>query len=259
MTAWTSVEDLDRRVLAAVRFTDPATGRPIDSGLDVTPVGAGRWFANRSGLWVLRAEGLLDAHAHAFDAPPGAPAPESDDAAAVVIDRSSRYLPRRFTVRVPRVGAALTTPIEVPLCPGPALPLQRAWGAVRLSIGWALAPGETLRQGIEGALVRLDALELGGLRCVSLSDARGEALLVAPGIPAFLPGDDDGEVLRATVLHTVRVVVDRARTRVDGSRTETADPDDLWQRRAALALVTPPDVSLAQGGSHALTVDVPRL
>jgi hypothetical protein len=255
------LEHTDRRVLAAVRFVDPVTGRPVTSGsgLTVRPLGRGRWHPNRSGLWVLRAEGVLDDHARAFEAAPGGTPAGSVQLTADVRDATGAWAPRRFVVSVPRVGDDLLTPIDVLLCPSSALPLRASWAAVRVHVAWEADGDHPDPVGIEGALVRLEAAELGGARCVALTDARGEALVVGHGIPRLLPGTDADTVVRGTVEHQLRVVVERSATDFDTGRHDAlADPDDLWDRRAVLATEDPPPFDLAVGGRHAVTVLIPR-
>ncbi|MEZ4235547.1 MAG: hypothetical protein R3F59_05165 [Myxococcota bacterium] len=253
------VEQNDRRVLAAVRFVDPVTGRGVEQGLTVRPVGDGRWFPNRSGLWVLRAEGVLDDHAHAFEAPPGGTVAGSVAVTAEVFDATGAFAPRRFAVAVPREGDDLLTPVDVLLVPAPSMPLRASWAAVRVSVAWETDGGHPVPIGVEGALVRLEAAELGGLRCAALTDARGEALVVAHGIPRLLPGTDADTVVRGTVEHELHVVVERSATDFDtGRRDALADPDDLWARRGVLATEDPAPFDLSVGGLHAVTVPIPR-
>lgn len=252
-------EPNDRRVLAAVRFLDPVTGHPVGDGLSVVARSASSWFPNRSGLWVLRATGVLAGHARRFEAPPATPAAESVSIAADVVDREGRFAPRRFLVRVPRVGDALTTAIDVRLCPSAAYPLRATWAAVRVSVAYAPDGSHPVATGIEGALVRLESAELGGLRCATLTDPRGEALVIGHGVPRFLPGDSEDEILKGSVEHTVTVVVDRPATAPDGRRTEVADPDRLWANRATLGIASSASFALQMGGFHSLTVQIPRL
>jgi len=75
------VERQERRVLGAVEFVDATTGARITSPLVVafafvsTGVALPRPVRNPSGLWVMRAGGVLADHGDAFLAPPAAPHP----------------------------------------------------------------------------------------------------------------------------------------------------------------------------------------
>jgi hypothetical protein len=255
-----SEELLDRRALAAVRFLDPITRRPVPDGLEVrVPTGSASFYPNASGMWVLRARGVLPTHAHAFEAPPGAPAEGSVTVSAEVHDTRGRYLPRAFQLAVPRVGEALFTPVDVELAPSPSLPLRQTWAAVRVSVRFGTDGDHPEVVPIEGAYVRLSAAELGGLRCGSLTDARGEALVVGHGIPRFLPGEDEETVIRATVAHELRVVVDEAATDLGtGRRSALADPDDLWERRDELNHTLSPGFDLQVGSQHTVVSVIAR-
>jgi hypothetical protein len=249
-------EQVDRRVLAAVRFLDPITGTPVPDGLQVSSTS---FYPNASGMWVLRAKGLLPTHAHEFEAPPGAPPEGSVTVSAEVHDTRGRYLPRAFQLAVPRVGEALFAPVDVWLVPSPSLPLRQTWAPVRVSVRFATDGTHPQPVPIEGAYVRLSSTELGGLRCASLTDARGEALVVGHGIPRFLPGEDEDTVVRATVAHELRVVVDESATDLGtGRRSTVADPDDLWERRDELNHILSPSFDLQVGTPHTVVSVIAR-
>ncbi|MBX2796889.1 MAG: hypothetical protein KTR31_04445 [Myxococcales bacterium] len=253
-----TTEIVDRRVLAAVRFLDPATSQAVTGGLTVQGAGS-RWFTNRSGLWVLRAEGVLDDHAREFLAAPTSTPAESVAVTADVLDGGARYLPRRFTIDLPRTGTDLFEPIDVLLVPSPALPTRATWATVRVTVSFATDGTHPEPVGIEGARIALSSADLGGLRCVGLTDARGEGLAIGHGIPRFSPGILPDEVVRASVEHTLEVIVDVPATDPDtGLRDAPADPDDLAARSGSLTVVSPAAFDLEVGGTTHLTVNIPR-
>ena len=250
------VEEVDRRVLAAVQFVHPATGALVTDGLTVTSSATFR--RNWSGRWVLWPEGVLDTHARQFEAAPAAPAAGSVTVQGEVTDEKRRFADRAFSVAVPRVGNDLFTPIEVIMPAAPALSLRLTWARVFVSVTYATDGSHPTPDPIQGALVRLDSTDLGGLRGIGLTNVRGEGLVVGPRIPRTAPSMvDDGTVIRPATTHTVTVVVDRAATEDDGRRTTLADPDDLWSRRASLAEVSA-TVDLTAGAVASLSFTIPR-
>ncbi|MCB9741718.1 MAG: hypothetical protein H6741_02320 [Alphaproteobacteria bacterium] len=226
----------DRRVLAAVRFRDPATGSFVGSGLEVQAE-LGRWILNRSGDWVLASAPGLEGHRFAFDAPPELPAERSVTVRAVVHDRRGRYLSRGFSIEVPRLpgdgSANLFDPIVVDLPSSPNQALRPAWAAARISV--RTPPSEAWPQGmpVEGALVRLHRSGHGEL-CRGLTDHRGEALVISPRLPLFAAGASS--VFDPSVRHSVRVIADLdAIDPSTGRRGAIADPDQLWADRSGLS------------------------
>lgn len=241
-----------RRVLAAVRFVDRATARPIASMLRVSSPDAD-FARNRVGLWVVRAAaGVPD--------DPASITPLSVTVHAEVSDPSGTYLPRAFTVAVPRApdaSASLFAPVDVELPPSPAVLMRSTWAAVRVHVRLTPTAAEPDGTPVEGALVRLDSSEL-GLRCVTLTNHLGEALAIGHGIPRFSPGSDDTAILQPAMPHNVRIVVDPAATDfATGRRSTVADPDDLWARRASLRRRSR-QVPLAVGQSSTQVFDIPR-
>lgn len=241
------------RVLAAVRFFDRAAGSTVTAPLRVEANDA-LGVRNRSGLWVIRA---------ATGVPNDAPdsiAPRSVNVQARVFDPSGRYLPRAFTVAVPRVPSApehLFDPVTIDLPPSPAAPVRYGWASVRVSLRFAASASAPDGTPIEGALVRLTSDEL-GLRCQTLSDARGEALLIGPGIRPFSAAEGGESVVEPASPHQLDVVVDRAATDLtSGRRNALADPDALWSARSSLVHVTR-STALAANEHQSQVFDVPR-
>lgn len=236
--------DADRRALAAVRFVDLATGAMIADPL--TLESEGRWTQNRTGDWVLREHPALPGYDTSFATPTGLPDVGSIRVRVVVRDPARRWVPRAFRVPLPRLPHHgthdLYARIEVPLGPGPAVPLRQSWGALRLHVRFAPGPETPEGVPIEGALVRVTT-DAGELRAMTLTDARGEATAPVPRIPLYAPGDGTGPVLEPRIPHRLHVVVDRGATDPStGRRAQVADPDELWFRRA----------SLTRGGGTAL-------
>ena len=248
MTAPPAFELLDRRVLGCLVFTDPL-GRMVRTPVAVRPVAEGvRLMAKRPGeVVILEAPGLA-AHISGFDAPPAAPAPGS---VAVVLDvkpADGALAPRRVAVGLPRdpdpahggSPDSLFQPIVVPLLAAPASSLSGLAAALRVTVRRA-----DDSRAIEGALVRLRP-EGGRPEILALTDAAGEALLLAPGVPLSSPGP--GAVVVPDIGGAIDAIVDAAQARFhtqaeiqvarQGAAGRTGgfiDPDDVIARLAAQA------------------------
>lgn len=195
-----SVEMLDRRVLAALRFRDAVTGATVAGPLDVRAPGV-RWIRNRRGWWVLAQAPGLEAHTRAFMAPPAAPAIGSAALVVRVADPAGRYLPRVAALALPRdpdpakaaKPESLFQPLEVDLFPSPAAPVSPNWAVLRVSASGAGGP-------LAGALLRVvrkasPTTVLGR----GMTDARGEALVAVAGIPVTTWEEGQGSVLATEV------------------------------------------------------------
>jgi len=107
-----------------------------------------------------------------------------------VSDPSGRYLPRLFTVNLPRAqlppgrSAERFMPVEVMLDPAPAAPLLGSWAALHVGITHAGRPAAH-------AVLRLHRVAGGQLLGRAMSDARGQALLVAAGITQVTVGQGE--------------------------------------------------------------------
>jgi hypothetical protein len=217
------LDRLERRVLGAIRLIDATTGRPLHRPLSVSAEGV-RFLVNRAQLYVISRAPGLEAHTAAFAAPPDTPAPGSAPIEITIDDPLGEYLPRRATIPLPRSPAPgadqpdLFAPEAVSVLPSPNAALRQNWSGVRLSL--RLADERPVR----GALVNLrrHAAEDGEGELVAsgLSDERGEALVILPGLPVSRsagasepteepqPGADDGEVTTPETPVTLEIVVD---------------------------------------------------
>ncbi|TVQ32933.1 MAG: hypothetical protein EA356_12880 [Geminicoccaceae bacterium] len=237
---------LDRRALAALRPVDRATGAPVTAPLAVTAPGL-RFTRNRSGLFTVTgvvprtaAERELAEHLESFTAPPSTPPAESLGFALTLADPAGRYLPRRLTLRLPRTPALVQQPIDVALFPAATAPLAPNWSAVRARLQRVVGgqPGP-----LSGARLRLlrdaDDVVLGE----GFSDARGEALAIAVGIPVIdftLPSNGDGDDDGSAVVGTTSVLARLAVHTASAAPEHPADPDAITATPFAWAPIAGP-------------------
>lgn len=248
-----------RRIWAAVRFVDAPSRRTVEATLQVSARGV-RWVRNQSGLHVLAEldETLLDA----ADRPPGlagqlaayeaafelAPAVPALAVNGRVGDPSGHYLSRLFTVNLPRaqlpVGrlAERFTPVEVVLDPAPAAPLLGSWAALHVSVSHAGRPAAH-------AVLRLHRVVGGQLLGRAMSDARGQALLIAAGISQVSVGQGE-RVIEREVEADLTVSFDPA-----ADPLQPLDPDALALRADVVRRVL--RRSLASGRVESISIALP--
>lgn len=223
------LEQIDRRVLGAVRFLDGNTGLHISSPLSVEGKGV-HLVRNRSSYYVIFHALRLKAHTRAFRQPPRTPALGSVEIELKVIDPGRRYLSRRCTLRLPRDPDpshmdrenSLFRPVEVRLFPSPTAGTAPGWAVIRATV-----TAEGRRKTLAGALIRVLRASESRQLASGLSDERGEALVAVPGIPITTWEEGPGPVLTTRVEAILEVVF-------DPKAEEIPDPDDLEARRSLL-------------------------
>jgi hypothetical protein len=243
------VEQNDRRVLGAVRFVDPTTGRWVQEPLLVSAPGC-RLVRNRGGAYVLTAVAGLEAHAAAFDAVPATPATGSLSVTVSVADPSGRYLGRRVAIALPRdpdpanadLPMSLFQPVLAPLYPSPTGETAAGAAVLRVSVRRAGA-------GAGSALLRVLRTSDSLLLARGLTDDRGEALVLVPGIP-FMTWDSSGEAVMASETDATITAYH------DAAAVAPPDPDDLDARRGALPSVTAP-IKLALRREDTVALEIP--
>lgn len=237
MKALRELERVEWRVLGAVAFADATTGTAIDAPLRVDAPNA-RFIRNRSGLYVLRDYPPLQSHEQQFLNPPALPALGSVSLTVRVSDPLGVYLPRLFTLALPRdanpanAGAAnsLFRPQTVLLYPSANAPVGANWSVLRVSLT-ASPSGDALG----GAGLRVFTNDKTWAK--GMTDWRGEALLPVVGVPVTTFSEEIGAVVVSSINVSLRAAFDPA----VGSRTPLADvranrppPSLPWVDPAAL-------------------------
>lgn len=176
---------IDRRVLGALELLDAATGERITAPMQITSPSL-RFVRNRSGFHVVNGlvprtaqQEQLAQHLDAFDAAPGGLADGDVSFPVEIADPTGRYLPRMHTIDLPR-GAQAATPIPVEMFLSPAGAVGQNWSGIRATLKQQVPGGEIPLAGARVSLIRDSDDQLLGS---GISDARGEVLALAVGIP----------------------------------------------------------------------------
>ena len=198
-------ERSDNRILGALRWVDAVTQSPIPLPL-VARSDSLRFSRNLSGLSVITRAAGLEAYEPVFNLDD---LPEDDAVELLSLDRegevhdpSGTYLPRRFTLQLPRDPSpallppdqhrppnSLFTPLDIALLPSPAARLPAGCAQVRVLVL------DDDGNPIPNALGRVVAEEDDAILGCGLADARGEALIGVPGLKHFAPGATEEEVV----------------------------------------------------------------
>lgn len=130
----TARESVERRYLGGLVLEDATTGAPVREALEVTSTAA-RFFRNASGVYVVRSAQGLESHLDEFESPPDEPDPGSVPIEIFIADKTRTYLPRLFTLRVPRSAdpssdEAVTEPVRVPMYRSLAAPVGGNWAVI---------------------------------------------------------------------------------------------------------------------------------
>lgn len=230
------VEHLRHQVTAALRFVDGNSGQLIATPLVVMAAGL-RLVRNLRGDTV-----VVDS-------------PNQPSLTLQLDDPTGAYLPRRFTLKLPRdpnpANAAqpdsLFQAVKIALYPAPAASVAVGWAIVRATITHA-ATGAPLA----GAYVRVLRAVDNQVLARGLSDWRGrvagEALLAVPGVPAitFGNGGRHGGDNAVLVNHVPAIIEAYFDPQAVVSDAQPPDPDDLEARRVQLPAATQP-INLVAG------------
>lgn len=205
----------DRRYLGGIVVRDAATGAPVSGAVRLSSPQA-RFFRNRRGVFIIESAAGLEEHEEAFDAQPASPAAESVSVDVLLEDPSGIYIPRRFSLALPRAVPFEAVLVEV--YRSPSAPVSLNWGVVRgRLVGATGAP-------IAAAVVRVrrdsDQQLIGVSQSVPVLPAaagvargapgarvQGEVAVPLIGMPVSIWGDDtDASVLVESIAVTLEVV-----------------------------------------------------
>ena len=191
-------ERIEQRVLGALHLVDRVTGTPLTRPMQIGSDKL-RLVRNLRGLYVITHADGLEAHAEAFQAAPSSPEPGANAYSLEVHDPLMRFLPRLVTLHLPRdpdpdkAGRAdsLFTPRDVLMYPASTAGLSPNWSTVRATVTQGPDPQTTTP--VRGSLIRIIDIAEERVLSSGLSDERGEALIIVPGVPVTKFAEEDPE------------------------------------------------------------------
>jgi hypothetical protein len=204
------VERVEQRVLGAVRFMDAASRTPIARRMQLDAADLHFTQGARHLAIIARAKGF-DAYVERFEPP--LPAIAATSFVATVHDPVGQYLPRRFSIVLPRTPAtaaplaatSVFRPLEVALLPAATAPIATSWAEARITVrdvaGNALRPNVLVRA-LGPAALPVPERQFG----VGMTDARGEALVAMPSVPLFRTSNGGGAVMTAEIPIRIELV-----------------------------------------------------
>jgi hypothetical protein len=244
----------DRRLVAALQFVDATTGAKIYQPLQLqasSRPALSRFVRNLSGHYVLMTTPSFEDYSQTFDLNELATIPANQTLAIDIVDPSGQYLPRQFSLSLPRNSAidpasvaaanSLFQPVRVTLYPASSAPVNPGWAVLRATVVNALT-----RERLPWALVIATA---NGAPILAQADWRGEALIAIPGIPITTwatdaIADPTAPVTATEIDVTLEVVFDPALATIPESADFTQlrdpnpnfrpDPDRLNRRGSGL-------------------------
>ncbi len=189
------IERVEQRVLGALQLVDSVTQTPVKRLMQISSDTA-TLVRNRRGFYVITHADGLESHTEAFlQPPPPPPALEDNEYSFEIEDPQKRYLPRLVTVRLPRdpnpenIGNAnsLFTPRDVAMYPASSASLSHNWSTVRVSVD------QVGNSPVRGALIKIIDSAEDTLLASGISDERGEALVIVPGVPVTKFADEEDD------------------------------------------------------------------
>lgn len=195
---FTTIENVDRRILGAFVCVDAITGLSVTSPVQVTAPG---WKIkpNRSGTYVIFDGPGLSALTTQFI--PGSTWPTSATSFEVTLqDSNRRYLPRRANIQ-----ATVLDLQRVMLYPLPSAPIGPNWCTIHVSV---TKQGTTPPLGLPWAVVQIIRQSDNTVLATGQTNANGEALLAVVGLTSQPSTSTSGPVTVSTVAATLRAYFD---------------------------------------------------
>jgi len=206
---------VERRYFGALKCIDKATGSHLNRSMQLSSDDLS-FVRNRSNFYVIKQATNLAEYSETFETAPAEPATASLSFNVEVKDPLGQYLPRMLEVALPRDAdpanandqASLFQAIAVGLYAAPNADIMANWSTVRVSI--QQADPELGQVPVAGGLLRVIRNSDNEVLASGLSDQRGEALVIVPGIPITQFADDpdedeefDPDVVTPVVIHEI--------------------------------------------------------
>lgn len=229
------IERVEQRVLGALRLIDRVMQTPLTRPLRLGATTASL-VRNARGYYVVTSAKGLEHHTASFQKAPAVPALESRSYRFEITDPLGRYLPRVMVLRLPRDPLpanssninSLFRPLDVAMYPASTAPLLHNWSTLRVSVARA-----SNHSPVRGALLQVINVADDALLASGISDERGEALVIVPGVPITKFADEedvgDGGAEPPVVVNTLPV---RLELSLGATTPWPVNPDVLEQNHS---------------------------
>ncbi|MCP4378540.1 MAG: hypothetical protein GY794_20485 [bacterium] len=241
-------ESIEQRYLGALKCVDRATGFHLSRHILLQADNLS-FLRNRSNFYVIKKAVGLESHNDAFEQAPDTPAIGSLTFNVEISDPKFDYLPRTVIIDLPRdtnpanidSGNSVFKAIDVQLYAAPNVRVMANWSTIRVSVMREHAVHG--KQPVEAALLRVVRESDDEILSSGLSDQRGEALVIVPGVPITQFAEDEGEDRpgrgpRRTAPVVISEIPVRLEVSVAGGNTWPVNPDLLEQNHAANLVAT---------------------
>lgn len=255
-------DTIDRRYLGALKCVDRATGFHLTRAIKIEAQQA-RFYRNHSSLYVIQEAPGMEQYTRVFKPVPGEPAIGSVAVTVQLSDPLNQYLPRRLQIDLPRDADpahrehedSLFNPVLVKLYAAPNANLMANWSTVRVSI--IRSSDESDEEPVPGALLRVVKTEDDFVLSSGLSDQRGEALVIVPGVPITqfadeADGDDDDDEPAPVVISEIPA---RLEVSLPANPVWPVDPDELELNHSS-NLVKSENLTLRTGRMEKRTIQL---
>jgi hypothetical protein len=238
---------VERRYFGALKCIDKATGFHLSRSMQLSSDDLS-FVRNRSSFYVIKQVTGLARYSESFETAPTEPPTASLSFDVEVNDPLGQYLPRMLEVALPRDAdpanandqASLFQAINVELYAAPNADIMANWSTVRVSI--QRADPEFGQVPVAGGLLRVIRTSDDAVLSSGLSDQRGEALVIVPGVPitqfAEDPDEDDGIDLDVITPVVISEIPARLELSLIPAQTWPANPDLLELNHAANIVAT---------------------
>jgi hypothetical protein len=238
---------IQHRYLGALKCIDKATGFHLNRSMQLSSDSLS-FIRNRSNLYVIKQAPGFSAYSESFAAAPAQPANGSQSFNVEVTDPLGQYLPRLIEVLLPRDAdpdnandqTSLFQAINVALYAASNATVMTNWSTVRVSIMRTNAA--VGQEPVVGGLLRVIRNSDNEVLSSGLSDQRGEALVIVPGVPItqFAEGNDADDPFDPDVVAPVVISEIPARLELSFMPAQAwpANPDLLELNHAANLVAT---------------------
>ncbi len=260
-------ESIDRRYLGALKCVDRATGFHLSQHMQLESDDLA-FLRNRSNIYVIKKAFGLEQHSNAFEQAPATPVIGSLAFDVEISDPKRGYLPRTIAIDLPRDANpanldndnSLFKALDVQLYAAPNAKIMANWSTVRVSV---MRTHATLgNQPVAAALLRVVRESDDEVLSSGLSDQRGEALVIVPGVPITQfaedddgPGGDGGGEPPAPAPVVISEIPARLEVSVDNGSSWPVNPDLLELNHAA-NLVASENLTLRTGRMEKVAIQL---